>query len=57
MEVNKQEKVKGWIYFAIFVFLIILGILFKRVWDHRELLWVSHLMALYFVIGWYRRIF
>ena len=57
MNPSKQEKIKGWVYFGVFAFLITLGILFKRIWGHRELLWVCHLAALYFVVGWYRRIF
>ncbi len=53
----EQKKKIGWIYFVIFVVFIVLGILFKRIWDMRILLVPCHLIALYFVIGWYRRVF
>lgn len=52
-----KEIKKAWIYFGIFLLLIIAGILFKRVFGLRELLFPCHVAALFFLGGWFRRLF
>jgi len=53
---NKEKKI-AWLYFGIFSTLIVLGILFKRVFGLRELLFPCHVVALFFLGGWFRRLF
>jgi len=53
----QKEIKKAWIYFGIFLTLITLGILFKRVFGFRELLVPCHVAALFFLGAWFRRIF
>lgn len=52
-----REKRKAWIFFSLFLVLIGVGIFFKRILGHSEMLVPFHVAALFPLGGWFRRLF
>jgi hypothetical protein len=49
-----KSRARGWVFLALWAFLIILGIIEKRIYGHPELMVFFHLpAAVFLVLSWY----
>jgi len=47
---SRREQRKGWLYLSLFAFLIIAGVIVKRVFHHPDFIMFFHLPAAVFLI-------